>query len=258
MTTELTTTRLRLRQWRDADRPAWAALNADPEVREFFDHPLTRAESDAVLDRFQSDLATRGWGWWALELAATGELIGMAGLDPTEDDIPVSGVEMGWRLARAHWGRGYATEAARAVLDFAFDTLALPEVLAIAAIGNTRSHAVMTRLGMTRLRTFTNPTEPPELAESVIYPSKPLDRTARTSPASSARLVAAHPPCVAAGLSCMAEPAAARRGGAPGRGAVTGCHGLSRAVTGCHGLSRAVTGCHGLSRAVTGRHGWEM
>jgi RimJ/RimL family protein N-acetyltransferase len=169
MTTELTTTRLRLRQWRDTDRPAWHALNADPEVREFFERPLTRSESDASLDRFRSGLAARGWGWWAVELTATGELIGMAGLDPTEDDIPVAGVEMGWRLARAHWGHGYATEAARAVLDFALGTLALPEVLAIAAIGNTRSHAVMTRLGMTRLRTFTNRSEPPEIAESVIY-----------------------------------------------------------------------------------------
>jgi RimJ/RimL family protein N-acetyltransferase len=169
MTTELTTTRLRLREWRDADRPAWHALNADHEVREFFERTLTRAESDAVLDRFQADLTTRGWGWWALELIATGELIGMAGLDPTEDDIPVTGIEMGWRLARAQWGHGYATEAARAVLGFAFDTLGLSEVLAIAAIGNTRSHAVMTRLGMTRLQTFTNLSEPPELAESVIY-----------------------------------------------------------------------------------------
>jgi RimJ/RimL family protein N-acetyltransferase len=172
MTTELTTTRLRLRPWRDADRPAWHALNADPQVREFFERTLTRAQADASMDRFQADLATRGWGWWAVELTTTGELIGMAGLDPTEDDIPVGGVEMGWRLARAHWGHGYATEAARAVLTFAFDTLGLPEVLAIAAIGNTRSHAVMTRLGMTRLMTFTNPTEPPELAESVIYSIK--------------------------------------------------------------------------------------
>jgi len=169
MTTELTTTRLRLRQWRDADRLAWAALNADAEVREFFERPLTRAEADASLDHFRAGLTARGWGWWAVELTETGELIGMAGLDPTEDDIPISGVEIGWRLARAHWGHGYATEAAAAVLAFAFDTLALPEVLAIAAIGNTRSHAVMTRLGMTRLRTFTNPTEPSELAESVIY-----------------------------------------------------------------------------------------
>ena len=172
MTTELTTTRLRLREWRDADRPAWAALNADPEVREFFERTLTRAEADATLDRFQAGRTERGWGWWAVELTATGELIGMAGLDPTEDDIPVAGIELGWRLARAQWGHGYATEAARAVLAFAFDTLALPEVLAIAAIGNVRSHAVMTRLGMTRLQTFTNPTEPPELAESVIYQIK--------------------------------------------------------------------------------------
>jgi len=169
MTTELTTTRLRLRPWRDTDRPAWAALNADPAVREFLGGTLTRAESDARLDSFQAALTERGWGWWALELTATGELIGMAGLDPVDEEVPVDGIEIGWRLARAHWGHGYATEAARAVLAFAFDTLALPEVLAIAALGNTRSHQVMTRLGMTRLRTFTSP-------DSVVFHIKnPLD-----------------------------------------------------------------------------------
>ena len=172
MATELTTARLRLREWRDDDRPAWAALNADPAVREFFPTALTRAEADAILDIFQTDLATRGWGWWAVELTATSELIGMAGLDPVDEELPFDGTELGWRLSRPHWGSGYATEAARAVVTHAFETLRLPEVLAIAAAGNTRSHAVMRRLGMTHVRDFTDPTQPPQLAASVLYSLK--------------------------------------------------------------------------------------
>lgn len=172
MAPELTTSRLRLREWRDTDRPAWAALNADPAVREFFPTSLTRAEADATIDYFQSELSTRGWGWWALELTATAELIGMAGLDPVDEEVPFDGVELGWRLARPHWGHGYATEAAQAVITYAFESLRLPEVLALAAAGNTRSHAVMRRLGMTYVRDFTDPTQPPHLSAAVLYTLK--------------------------------------------------------------------------------------
>ncbi|MFF5292195.1 GNAT family N-acetyltransferase [Paractinoplanes globisporus] len=174
MTTELITSRLRLRQWRDSDRPAWAALNADPEVREFFPDLRTPEQSDASLDHFRSEIDSRGWGWWAVELQATSELLGMAGLDPVDEELPFTGVEIGWRLAREHWGHGYATEAARAVITYAFEVLELPEVLAIAAVGNKRSHAVMRRLGMTELETFTDPTQPPHLAESVVFSIKNL------------------------------------------------------------------------------------
>ena len=169
MPTELNTPRLLLRQWRDADRPAWAALNADPEVREFLGPPLTRADSDAALELFRDELAARDWGWWALELRETGELIGMAGLDPVDDEMPFTGVELGWRLSRAHWGFGYATEAARAAMTHGFEARRFPELLAIAAVGNSRSQAVMRRLGMTHVQDFDDPTQPPHLAASVLY-----------------------------------------------------------------------------------------
>jgi RimJ/RimL family protein N-acetyltransferase len=172
MTTELTTDRLRLRQWRDADLDAWAAMNADQQVREFWPDLLTRDQAAACLDAFRGELTERGWGWWALEVTATGEFIGMAGLDPVDEQAPVSGVEAGWRLARAAWGHGYATEAARAVLAHGFQVLNLPEILAIAAAGNERSRALMRRLGMTHdpAEDFDDPDMPAgPLRHAVVY-----------------------------------------------------------------------------------------
>jgi RimJ/RimL family protein N-acetyltransferase len=93
----------------------------------------------------------------------------MAGLDPVDEGLPFHGVEIGWRLARGAWGRGYATEAARAVLEYGFGTLGLHEILAIAAAGNARSHAVMKRLGMVHDHDFDDPNEPPALRRSVLY-----------------------------------------------------------------------------------------
>ncbi|MFJ5778202.1 GNAT family N-acetyltransferase [Streptomyces sp. NPDC093094] len=146
---ELRTERLILRSWRETDLDPWAALNADPQVREHFPGLLDRERSDASVARFQADLDERGWGWWAVEVAATGEFAGFAGLDPVDDGMPFTGVEAGWRLARAAWGHGYATEAARAALAFGFGRLALPEILAVTTEANHRSRAVMDRLGMT-------------------------------------------------------------------------------------------------------------
>src|SRR3954470_12875293 len=147
MTVELTTRRLLLRQWRADDLDAWAAINADPQVRAFLGGVLDRGQAAESIRRFRTALAARGWGWWAVELTATGELIGIAGLDPVDEGLPFDGVEIGWRLARWAWGRGYATEAARAVVAYGFEPLGLHEILAIAALGNERSHAVMRRLG---------------------------------------------------------------------------------------------------------------
>jgi RimJ/RimL family protein N-acetyltransferase len=168
----LTTDRLVLRQWSDDDLDAWAALNADPEVREFFPTVLTREQAVASLSAFRGDLAARGWGWWAVEERDTGRLIGMAGLDPVEEGLPFHGIEAGWRLARAAWGMGYATEAGRAVLRYGFESLHLPEILAVTAAGNVRSQAVMRRLGMTRdaADDFDDPTVPVgPLRRSVLY-----------------------------------------------------------------------------------------
>jgi RimJ/RimL family protein N-acetyltransferase len=163
MTDELRTERLLLRQWRDSDLDPWAAMNADPLVREFLGGPLTREQSAASLDRFRTDIETRGWGFWAVEVTGTGEFAGFAGFDEVDKDMPFHGVEIGWRLARGAWGHGYATEAARVCVEYGFGRLGLHEILAVAAKGNVRSHAVMRRLGMTHdpAEDFEDPTEPP-------------------------------------------------------------------------------------------------
>ncbi|MDC6167079.1 GNAT family N-acetyltransferase [Paucibacter sp. XJ19-41] len=146
---ELTTERLLLRQWRDADRDPWAALCADPEVMQFLSSDRDRATSDLAIDRWSARIADQGWSFWAVELKHTGEFIGMAGLQvPAEPHPYLPCTEIGWRLARAHWGQGYASEAARRVLSFAFSELKLQEVLASTAVGNRRSSAVMRRVGM--------------------------------------------------------------------------------------------------------------
>ncbi|MER5752793.1 GNAT family N-acetyltransferase [Streptomyces sp. NPDC002088] len=170
--TNLRTDRLILRPWRESDLAPWAAMNADPEVREYFPGLLTREQSDSSVARFQAGLDERGWGWWAVEVVATGEFIGFTGLDPVDADMPFTGVEAGWRLARPAWGHGYATEAARAALAFGFDDLGLAEILAVTAVGNLRSQAVMRRLGMTRdpADDFDDPGVPEgPLRRSVLY-----------------------------------------------------------------------------------------
>ncbi|GAA3369498.1 GNAT family N-acetyltransferase [Streptomyces sannanensis] len=148
--TELHSDRLALRRWRDSDLDPWAVMNADPEVREHLGDLLTREQSDASVARFQAEFDRRSYGWWAVEVQATGEFIGFAGLDQVDDGMPFTGVEIGWRLARSAWGQGYATEAALTVLAFGFDTLELPEILAVTTATNLRSQAVMRRIGMTR------------------------------------------------------------------------------------------------------------
>ncbi|MFF5445056.1 GNAT family N-acetyltransferase [Streptomyces sp. NPDC012888] len=148
--TELHTERLFLRRWRESDLEPWAAMNADPEVREHLGDLLTREQSDASVARFQAEFDRRGYGWWAVEVRATGEFVGFAGLDRVDDGMPFTGVEIGWRLARPSWGQGYATEAALGALAHGFGTLGLPEILAVTTASNLRSQAVMRRIGMTR------------------------------------------------------------------------------------------------------------
>jgi RimJ/RimL family protein N-acetyltransferase len=147
--TELRTDRLLLRHWREEDRDPWAAMNADPEVMRHFPSTQTREETDAALDRFNAGLADRGWGIWAVDL--DGEFLGFTGLAIPRFDAPfMPATEIGWRFARHAWGNGYATEAARAVLAYAFDELELPEVVSFTTVDNTPSRRVMERIGMTR------------------------------------------------------------------------------------------------------------
>jgi RimJ/RimL family protein N-acetyltransferase len=179
---ELRTDRLMLRGWHESDLEPWAAMNADPEVREHFPELLTREQSAASIARFQAELDQRGYGWWAVEVRATGEFIGFTGLDPVDEEMPFTGVEIGWRLARPAWGHGYATEAALASLAFGFDTLTLPEILAMTPTTNLRSQAVMRRIGMTRdpADDFDDPTVPDgPLRRTVLYRIRPGSRSRR-------------------------------------------------------------------------------
>ena len=168
---ELRTERLLLRRWRESDLEPWAAMNADPEVREHLGGVITREQSDASVAAFTAEFDERGYGWWAIEVRETGEFIGFAGLDDVEPTVPFTGVEIGWRLARSSWGHGYATEAARATLTFGFETCDLPEILAITTAGNHRSQAVMRRLGMTHdpADTFDDTTTPDGQIRQVVY-----------------------------------------------------------------------------------------
>jgi len=148
---ELRTARLRLRRWRAADREPFAALNADPEVMEHFPASLTRPQSDRLIERIEAGFERNGYGLWALETRADGEFVGFTGLAPVPFEAHFTpAVEVGWRLSRSAWGRGYATEAARASLAFGFDEVGLAEVVSFAAAGNARSRAVMERIGMER------------------------------------------------------------------------------------------------------------
>ena len=145
----LRTPRLVLRHWRPSDCAPFAAMNADPAVMAHFPAPLTAAESDALADAIAAHHAARGFGLWALEIPGVTPFAGFVGLSVPGFTAPFTPcVEIGWRLAAAHWGHGYATEAARVVLAHAWDVLRLDEVVSFTTAGNDRSRAVMTRLGM--------------------------------------------------------------------------------------------------------------
>lgn len=156
------TERLQLRQWAPCDRGAFAAMSADPHVMEYFPSILSRSESDAIAEKCAALIAERGWGVWAAELLETREFIGIIGLHIPRPDLPSSPcVEILWRLARPHWGHGYATEAAAASLKVGFEQLALQEIVSFAVVSNHRSRAVMKRINMIDTNeTFEHPDVP--------------------------------------------------------------------------------------------------
>lgn len=169
VTLERRTARLQMRQWTKADLDPFAAMNADPEVMQYFPSTLTRAASDALADRAQAELVENGWGLWALEI--DGRFAGYTGLArPTWNPAVV---EVGWRLPQWAWGHGYATEAAREALVVGFHEVGLKEIVSFTAVSNQRSRAVMRRLGMTRdpADDFDYPTiaEGHPLRRSVLY-----------------------------------------------------------------------------------------
>jgi RimJ/RimL family protein N-acetyltransferase len=150
-----------LRAWRPEDRVPFAAMNASPVVMEHFPSTMTKAQSDALVDRLQAHIDEAGWGAWAVERNEDGAFIGFIGLVPVSFDAEFApAVEIGWRLDRPYWGHGYATEGARAALDFAFTTLDLDRVVSFTALSNLRSVAVMERIGMTPAGEFDHPRLP--------------------------------------------------------------------------------------------------
>lgn len=147
----LHTPRLHLRPWRDEDLTAFAALNADPMVMEFLPQLLDRAQSDARADQIRVHFDRHGFGLWAVEVTGVADFIGFVGLSIPEFEAHFTPcVEVGWRLAREHWGKGYATEAAFAALEFGFRQLGLEQIVSFTVPANRRSRAVMQRIGMTR------------------------------------------------------------------------------------------------------------
>lgn len=146
----ITTARLRLRGWHDSDGDPFATMNADPVVMEHFPAVLDRAASDAMIDRMRAHWQLEGFGFWAIERGEDDAFLGFAGLSrPSFEAHFTAAVEVGWRFARAAWGHGYATEAAREALRFGFETIGLEEIVSFTVRANARSTAVMQRLGMT-------------------------------------------------------------------------------------------------------------
>ncbi|MCU1590707.1 MAG: acetyltransferase, family protein [Frankiales bacterium] len=157
MSEEMRTERLLMRPWRDEDRVPFAALNADPVVMEHFPAPLSRSDSDAFVDRIEAHFAEHGYGLWALE--DDSGFLGFTGLSWATFDAPFNpSLEVGWRLARTAWGKGYATEAAVAAVRRGLQDV--ERITSFTSLTNVRSWRVMERIGMRRDSEFEHPRVP--------------------------------------------------------------------------------------------------
>lgn len=146
------TKRLILRPWNKEDFDPFAKLNADTRVMEYFPSTLSREESDQLAKKIQTKIKEKGWGFWAVSAPGIAEFIGFIGLnDLNKDTFPAPfapAIEIGWRIAFDYWGKGYATEGAKAALEYGFESLKLDEIVSFTAIQNMRSRAVMEKIGM--------------------------------------------------------------------------------------------------------------
>lgn len=162
--------RVVLRAWREEDLVPFAALNADPEVMRWLGGPQPRERSDELADRIRREMDV--FGLWAAEVPGVSPFIGFVGLQvPAFDADFTPCVEVGWRLARAYWGFGYASEAATASLSYAFDLVGLDEVVSFTVLKNVRSRRVMERIGMKESGEFDHPSLPQghKLERHVLY-----------------------------------------------------------------------------------------
>jgi len=170
---ELQTQRLLLRQWQEKDYPLFALINADPTVMQYYPDVLSAEQSNAMASKLEALIAEKGWGFWAVEKTDEKHFIGFVGLHEPTYDLPVTPcVEIGWRLAKEHWGQGYATEAAKQALSVAFEKLDIPEVYSFTSITNLKSRAVMERISMINTgNNFEHPIIPTghPLREHVLY-----------------------------------------------------------------------------------------
>jgi len=170
---ELRTDRLILRQWKKEDFPLFAKINADPVVMEYYPNILREDESNAMANKLEALISERSWGFWAVETIKEHKFVGFVGLHKPTYELPVTPcVEVGWRLGREYWRNGYATEAAEASLNFAFEELGLNEVYSFTPISNKKSWSVMRRLNMEDTgNNFEHPMIPENhpLREHVLY-----------------------------------------------------------------------------------------
>ena len=168
----LTTERLILRQWKSEDHAPFAELNSCKEVMEYFPSTLNEVESLNLAIKLAQLISNRGWGLWAVEEKSSNEFIGFVGLHNSPAELEVSpAIEIGWRLSKQFWGKGYATEAAEKVLEFAFNDLNIACVVSFTAAVNKPSQKVMSRIKMINTeRNFQHPLVANiQLKEHVLY-----------------------------------------------------------------------------------------
>lgn len=173
-----------MRRWREEDREPFAALNADPAVMEHMQGLMTPERSDAFVDRIEASWDERGWGQWAIEVPGIAPFIGYVGLWPADFVTGAPMVEVGWRLARAHWGNGYVTEAGREALRYGFEEWRLDEIVSFTVPQNERSWRVMERIGLRRDPSGdfdhprVDPVAYPELVRHIFYRLRRTDWSA--------------------------------------------------------------------------------
>lgn len=164
--------RLYLRKWRNEDRPIFARMNADPSCMEYFPKILNEEESYSLVDKIQKHLIDRNYGLWAVEEKESNCFIGFIGFSYTEMETYFSPcIEIGWRLIKSAWGKGYATEGAKSCLNYAYHQLGLDEILSFTSRLNTRSENIMKKIGMKKIGKFNHPkiVKDNRLCEHVLY-----------------------------------------------------------------------------------------